>query len=613
MGMDVVRKTEKSYMIIEGAVLRTVIGDIAQIGTVEAIVNCGNKKLTRSTGGVNERIHDAAGPNLQKECEKLNGCEIGEAKITSAYNLQCKAIIHTVGPVWEGGNKGETEKLRLCYLNSLFMAMTCGISKVAFPSISTGLYAFPLNLAADIAIQSVADFLHVYPRKIREVVWVLYSSHIKAQYDFAMEKWYRKFLTKKGSAFHMINVGEIQKTNSVKRGDELSNPTDDLMMPHYVNAQQDMDTPYHCIDDLHLLKRTSIKKVVIKGEHYLFPTYRCPKCQAEYTSVSQLKDQLGIKLGGITYRNILKPKDKTRLKEYCKIPHVPEEGSRCFVHMAKPGKCLLCGYNNLQNRLMIHSTKKGKKVQYAVKYCQYCDVYYIKHTLYSQYKDDWLLINAEDYETFQAMKKQTIQKETAKSEGTEKPIIKHNNTISINDFVVRRNTFKCLHNDHQIRDLTGKINIINQKGEIQQLSISVGYCPQCNIFFILESTYEYLKNKGTPLCRISSEKAYLKGIGNYNGMKLAQESILMQHGYTVSQEEGLSPARRQKILAVLIDNKILTKNDIISYLDFFISQKKSNHKFEKAISKWQNDREFVAEYKIGMFKMIDVNGIYLNH
>ena len=96
-------------------------------------------------------------------------------------------------------------------------------------------------------------------------------------------------------------------------------------------------------------------------------------------------------------------------------------------------------------------------------------------------------------------------------------------------------------------------------------------------------------------------------------MKLAQESILMQHGYTVSQEEGLSPTRRQKILAVLIDNKILTKNDIISYLDFFISQKKSNHKFEKAISKWQNDREFVAEYKIGMFKMIDVNGIYLNH
>lgn len=96
-------------------------------------------------------------------------------------------------------------------------------------------------------------------------------------------------------------------------------------------------------------------------------------------------------------------------------------------------------------------------------------------------------------------------------------------------------------------------------------------------------------------------------------MKLAQESILMQHGYTVSQTEGLSTARRQKILAVLIDNKILTKSDIISYLDFFISQKKSNHMYEKAITKWQNDREFVAEYKIGHHKKYNVKGISVKY
>lgn len=83
----------------------------------------------------------------------------------------------------------------------------------------------------------------------------------------------------------------------------------------------------------------------------------------------------------------------------------------------------------------------------------------------------------------------------------------------------------------------------------------------------------------------------------------------MQHGYNVSQEEALSPLRRQIILAVLIDNKVLTKNDMIGYLDFFISQEKSNHKFEKAISKWQDDREFVAEYKIGAYKQYSINGM----
>ena len=87
----------------------------------------------------------------------------------------------------------------------------------------------------------------------------------------------------------------------------------------------------------------------------------------------------------------------------------------------------------------------------------------------------------------------------------------------------------------------------------------------------------------------------------------------MQYGYTVSQEEGLSPMRRQKILAVLIDNEVLTKNDIIGYLDFFISQKKSNHIFEKAISKWLDDREFVAEYKMGSYKEYFINGIHYKY
>ena len=126
----------------------------------------------------------------------------------------------------------------------------------------------------------------------------------------------------------------------------------------------------------------------------------------------------------------------------------------------------------------------------------------------------------------------------------------------------------------------------------------------------MESTYQRLKMKGTPMCRISDEKAYMKSNVYTNGMQLAPESVLMQYGYTVSQQEDLSESRRQKILAVLLDYKILTKTEIISYLDFFINQRKTQHKYEKAIVKWENDREFVSEYKKGAYTQYGVSGIH---
>ena len=141
---------KKSLIIIENTVLRTEIGDITKIGTMEAIVNSSNTKLTNSIGGVNEKIHLAAGPELLAECQKLGGCKVGEAKITSAYNLHCKKLIHTVGPTWNGWKQNEAQLLRACYVNSLALAVENNIQKTAFPSISTGLYGFPIKNAADI-------------------------------------------------------------------------------------------------------------------------------------------------------------------------------------------------------------------------------------------------------------------------------------------------------------------------------------------------------------------------------------------------------------------------------------------------------------------------------
>lgn len=184
--------------------------------------------------------------------------------------------------------------------------------------------------------------------------------------------------------------------------------------------------------------------------------------------------------------------------------------------------------------------------------------------------------------------------------------------IGTKDFVVRRFVFRCMHSQHKVVDLTAAVTIVNDDGKEKLVKVTAGYCQECNVYFIMESTYIKLRTMGVVLCRICDEKTYMAN--SYMGrMKLARESILMQFGYTVSQEEGLSATKRQKILAVIIDNKILTKSEVISYLDFFIRQRQYQSKYEIAISKWEADRDFVREYKIGEYTQFGVNAIYRKH
>lgn len=165
--------------------LQTVLGDITK-QSVDAIVNAANCSLLGG-GGVDGAIHRAAGPELLAECRTLHGCETGQAKITKGYRLPAKHVIHTPGPVWHGGNNGEAELLASCYRSCLTLASENGCKTVDFPSISTGVYHFPLDRAAKIAISTIDAVTAGHP-EIERVRMVCFDSRTKQAYENALRE-----------------------------------------------------------------------------------------------------------------------------------------------------------------------------------------------------------------------------------------------------------------------------------------------------------------------------------------------------------------------------------------------------------------------------------------
>jgi O-acetyl-ADP-ribose deacetylase (regulator of RNase III) len=166
--------------------IEIVEGDITRLA-VDAIVNAANTSLLGG-GGVDGAIHRAAGPGLVAECRTLHGCRTGQAKITGGYRLPARHVIHTVGPVWNGGANGEDELLASCYRSSLRLAADRGIRTIAFPAISTGIYRFPVERAARIAVRETTTFLAESALPER-VTFVCFNSEVREAYETALLEW----------------------------------------------------------------------------------------------------------------------------------------------------------------------------------------------------------------------------------------------------------------------------------------------------------------------------------------------------------------------------------------------------------------------------------------
>lgn len=378
----------------------------------------------------------------------------------------------------------------------------------------------------------------------------------------------------------------------IKKNKDLSEKTnEENIVPNNVLSAEQADKMKTILCPIHnipLLKMGFEYIVDRTKRKYSFPMYKCIKDQKLYTFAPSVHSRK-IKHRDQYFDNISELKINEPLQCYV------YDGRQYYTDCIMPD----CIHPWLSFATISLIPKgKRKRVQFQVKICSYCGMVYVRSAIYEKYRNNFERVCLDNYNIIDN-----------KIDSDNINISKKRAKLSFNDFIVRENIFGCRYKNHTLVNVDATVELVKKNGEIVEKTVAADYCEQCKIYFIMESTYQNLKKYGTLLCRVSDEKTYLKGNPINNGMQLAQQSILMQYGYSVSQEEGLSDKVRQLILARIIDSHILTRNEVINYLDFFINTKSSQDKYTHAIEKWEYDRSFVEKYNIGTYTSVHVDRI----
>lgn len=271
---------------------------------------------------------------------------------------------------------------------------------------------------------------------------------------------------------------------------------------------------------------------------------------------------------------------------------------KCYVYtVKKTAVCWKCHEKLEKVRVPYDRDEQGNLRYCRAKYCKACKIYYVQYSAYISHPSiTWNVINKEELNKFKkemaflhlednqhseyivntenkrqidklkktdyakAVKDLEFEKFLKRRQARiEREKSEERDNIQLKDFVMRKSTFKCMYEKHETKNIDGIVRVLNRRGEIKKYTIPASYCEQCKIYFIMNSTYEQIKNLGVPLCRIISDKEYLHGRLNDNMSGFAQESILKQYGYSVSQMEGLTDECRMAILCQVIDNHIISK------------------------------------------------------
>ena len=429
-----------------------------------------------------------------------------------------------------------------------------------------------------------------------------------------------------------------------------------------------------CPYDFHDLVKTDTIRAKSGNSIMSVPVYYCPVCDRKYASIKNISDLAVVRIQENRLINLNLPNGRIRsrledptpkpepvkmeVKKTAKVlkgEKISSESARGFAIFRSLSEESVCFDSHCQGMLKRVSVyvidSKNKPVYVKAKRCMECGKYYVpikeycanphmmecindadiircgKEMLRAR-SEDFLSIAERMYTTHDSRvffychvilandeyllqldekRKEEFKKIEKRAEALR---INHSdNKIKVKDFLIKRNVFMCIHGDHVLEDVNAEVSIVTNKGDLETVHVSAGYCRNCNVYFVLEDPLKKLLSKGRPMCFLYDWDRKEKEM-HHGYIFMSAESLLYQYGYNVNAADNIPTAKRQRILETMINNGVMTKNEILSYLKLFITQRKNNKSMQKAIGKWQEDIEFLLQYEADDFDSVQIRSLY---